>query len=145
MCCNDTGQWQSLTEHVCTQGTNPKALGKEAVLAWLTAAVQAGQPRTSGGEGKGVLSPQALRAGSSDRFALGVAALCLRYCRPFLPKDAAAVDRLDRQHMARLGPEFYAQHAHRSASVLGVQGLYHSAPSSPACRCMRSKACFLAA
>lgn len=117
------------------KGTNPKALGKEAVLAWLTAAVQAGQPRTSGGEGKGVLSPQALRAGSSDRFALGVAALCLRYCRPFLPKDAAAVDRLDRQHMARLGPEFYAQHAHRAQHAQAEQtlaGRSHEGSKSPA-------------
>ena len=57
----------------------------EAVLAWLAAATAAGAPRAQAGGVHGTLtvSPAARRA-TSDAFALGLTALCLRFCRPFL-------------------------------------------------------------
>jgi len=45
------------------------------------------------------------RAGCSDRLALGGAALCLRFCRPFLGGEA--------RFMARLDPAFYQEQAFR--------------------------------
>jgi hypothetical protein len=53
-------------------------------------------------------APQArapARAGCSDRLALGGAALCLRFCRPFLGGEA--------KFMARLDPAFYEEQAFR--------------------------------
>ena len=68
---------------------------KETVLAWLAAAVGTSQARTKIGASTAAASlARGALAGSSDAFALGVAATCLRFCRPFLDGKP--------QHLARL-------------------------------------------
>ena len=78
----------------------------EAVLAWLAAATAAGAPRAQAGGVHGTLTvSSAARRATSDAFALGLTALCLRFCRPFLdgaPKplgyiQAGGVDTLARR------------------------------------------------
>lgn len=89
----------------------PKQSGKEALLAWLSAAVNKNNVRAAGGEGRGVLGLRAVLDGSSDGFAVGLTALCLRLTA-WLQKDDL------RKHVGLLGCEFYALNPHRSASGL---------------------------
>ena len=57
----------------------------EAVLAWLAAAAAVGAPRAmAGGVHAQRAAVQAALASTSDAFAAGVAAVALRFCRPFL-------------------------------------------------------------
>lgn len=92
---------------VLAQGTDPTGLGKEAVLAWIAAAAGVNAVRTSGGESKGVIDRKPLKKGSSDGFGLGLVALCLTFCKPFLGGEQKHLDRLD--------AGYYAQHAYRWA------------------------------
>lgn len=55
-----------------------------------------------------MLGIKSLVHGSSDRFALGAAAVGLQLCRPFL----AGEDK----HMAFLQPEYFQQAPHRCSS-----------------------------
>ena len=66
--------------------------------------------RTSGGESKGVIDRQPLKRGSSDGFTLGLLAMCLLFCKPFLGGEQKHLDRLDVQ--------YYAQHAYRYACCI---------------------------
>jgi ubiquitin-protein ligase len=67
----------------------------EAVLAWLAAAAAAGAPRTlAGGVHANPSAVAAARGATSDAFAVGVAALALRFCRPFLGGAPAQLARL---------------------------------------------------
>jgi ubiquitin-protein ligase len=67
----------------------------EAVLAWLAAAAAAGAPRTlAGGVHAHASSVAAARGATSDAFAVGVASLALRFCRPFLGGAPAQLARL---------------------------------------------------
>lgn len=54
---------------------------------------------------RGVLGLEQLVLGSSDRFALGAAALGLRLCRPFLTGEP--------KHMRHLEPSYYSTSAYR--------------------------------
>ncbi len=54
---------------------------------------------------RGVLGLEQLVLGSSDRFALGAAALGLRLCRPFLTGEP--------KHMRHLEPSYYTTSAYR--------------------------------
>lgn len=89
------------------QGTEPVGLGKEAVLAWIAAAAGVNTVRTSGGESKGVIDREPLKKGSSDGFTLGLLAMCLLFCKPFLGGEQKHLDRLD--------AGYYSQHAYRCA------------------------------
>lgn len=89
------------------QGTQPVGLGREAVLAWIAAAGGVNTVRTSGGESKGVIDREPLKKGSSDGFTLGLLAMCLLFCKPFLGGEQKHLDRLD------VG--YYSQHAYRYA------------------------------
>jgi ubiquitin-protein ligase len=67
----------------------------EAVLAWLAAAATAGAPRTlAGGVHANASAVASARGATSDAFAVGVAALALRFCRPFLGGAPAQLARL---------------------------------------------------
>jgi hypothetical protein len=63
----------------------PPGVGREVVLAWLSAACMACEPRTDGGE-KAVLEPEYINRGASDAFALGVAAVVLAFVAPVLDR-----------------------------------------------------------
>ncbi|KAL3133458.1 hypothetical protein ABBQ38_007321 [Trebouxia sp. C0009 RCD-2024] len=97
------------------KGTEPAGLGKEAVLAWIAAAAGVNTVRTSGGESKGVIDRHPLRKGCGDGFALGLLAMCLSFCKPFLGGEQKHLDRLD------VG--YYAQHAYRLPEVQAARTL----------------------
>lgn len=97
------------------QGTEPVGLGREAVLAWIAAAGGVNTVRTSGGESKGVIDREPLKKGSSDGFTLGLLAMCLLFCKPFLGGEQKHLDRLD------VG--YYSQHAYRCACCTECLGV----------------------
>ena len=87
--------------------------GREAVLAWLAAALHACEPRTDGGE-KAPLKPEYISRGCDDAFALGVAGVALAFVAPVLEKaEKAPVDTLPRVDAAAAGPL-----AHRLGSLV---------------------------
>ena len=111
----------------------PATAPREAVLAWIAAAADAMAPRASCGD-KGALEPGAVVGTASDAFALGVSALCLRLCRPFVPAASAGGHQQDQQAAAaalakalpRLDPAYYA-----GAGVWRLPGVAEK--SSPRC------------
>lgn len=58
----------------------------------------------------GVIGRVPIADGSSDRFALGAAALGLQLCRPFLAGEE--------KHTRHLAPEYFAANAHRCRQCL---------------------------
>jgi len=58
----------------------------------------------------GVIGRVPIADGSSDRFALGAAALGLQLCRPFLAGEE--------KHTRHLAPEYLAANAHRCRQCL---------------------------
>ena len=78
--------------------------GREAVLAWLSAACYACEPRTDGGE-KAVLNKEYVNRGAADGFALGVSAVALAFVAPVLDKfEKAPGDVLARVDATQAAP-----------------------------------------
>lgn len=75
---------------------------RASLPAGLWALSTSGVPRV---QVRGVLGLEQLVLGSSDRFALGAAALGLRLCRPFLTGEP--------KHMRHLEPSYYSTSAYR--------------------------------
>lgn len=58
---------------------------RESVLAWIVAVIEANQPRTNMGEtGIKAQAASELTAGGSDAFTVNLAAVLLRFARPFV-------------------------------------------------------------
>ena len=79
--------------------------GREAFLAWLWAAAGACEARCAGGDKGALREGLASPTAPSDGSALGLTALALRLCRPFLSGQD--------KHLARLDPAFYRTEAYR--------------------------------
>ena len=75
------------------KGTNPATLGKEVVIAWLTAVCTASESRLAGGE-KGVLDGASAQHNTDDDLMLGVCAVALRFMGPPLDKFDATPDAI---------------------------------------------------
>lgn len=87
----------------------PKNAGREALLAWLAAAVNNCQLRASRGEGKHVIDHFLLRETGSEGFPVGLTALCLKFSQ-WLQKDGLT------RHLGLLLPSFYVQNPFRSGA-----------------------------
>ena len=84
----------------------PRNSGRETLLAWLATAVNRNAVRASKGEGRAVLDPGIFQKGSSDGFAVGLTALCLRFSQWLHKGD---VER----HLGLLQPSYYATNLFR--------------------------------
>ena len=100
------------------KGLQPAGVGREAVLAWLSAAFYACEARTDGGE-KAVMNREYVSRGASDGFALGAAAVALAFVAPVLDKATSAPGEV----MPRVAPERAEPLAFRLGNLLSGRKL----------------------
>eukprot|EP00887_Chlorella_sp_A99_P001442 scaffold8.g1442.t1 len=104
------------------------ARGREVVPAWLAASLGSSAVRAEAGSylERVLHHRKALTEGASDCFMVGVTAVLLRFCRPFL----ASPDK-QRGALQHLHPSYYARHRHRLAATTGGAGERALATGAP--------------